>query len=267
MIDTCEKIWLHLYDLCFPQLTEDEWLNIAAGFESRANFPNCLGAIDGKHVRIIQPPGSGSTYFNYKKYFSIVLLAVCDSNYRFIYIDTGSYGKASDSSVFKNSELLKKIKENTLNIPKSKPLSTGGDNLSFTFIGDEAFGLSTYMLRPYGGKNLSQQKKIFNYRLSRARRYIECSFGILTNKWRIFHRPLNLKVENAEIIIRACCVLHNFVRNRDGVDFENTLNVIGLNEDERVTRECERSAFAIREKFAQYFSSAEGSVPWQNNFI
>lgn len=258
---------MHLYDLCFPKLTEDEWLNIAAGFELKANFPNCLGAIDGKHVRMIQPAGSGSTYFNYKKYFSIVLLAVCDSNYRFTYIDTGSYGKASDSSVFKNSTLLKKIKDNTLNIPKSKPLSTGGDSVPFTFIGDEAFGLSTYMQRPYGGKNLTQQKKIFNYRLSRARRYIECSFGILTNKWRIFHRPLNLKVENAESIIRACCVLHNFVRNRDGFDFENTLNVIGLNEDESITRECERSAFTIREKFAQYFSSEEGSVPWQNNCV
>jgi len=59
-------------------------------------------------------------------------------------------------------------------------------------------------------------KTVFNYRLSRARRFIECLFGILTNKWRIFHRPLNVNIELAIDIIKACVVLHNFVRLRDG---------------------------------------------------
>lgn len=186
VIDVCENIWQHLRDLCFPELIQEEWLKIAGGFETRANFPNCIGAIDGKHVRLIQPSGSGSTYFCYKKYFSMVLLAVCDSNYRFTFVDIGSYGKASDSSIYKHSVLFQKMNENTLNIPNDRPVSIAGDPLPFTFIGDEAFGLSTHMQRPYGGKNLSQKKKIFNYRLSRARRYIECAFGILTNKWRIF---------------------------------------------------------------------------------
>lgn len=51
--------------MCIPQPTEENWLNIADGFESRANFPHCIGAIDGKHIRVTQPKESGSLYFNY----------------------------------------------------------------------------------------------------------------------------------------------------------------------------------------------------------
>lgn len=35
-----------------PELTEEKWRNIADGFKYRANFPYCLGAIDGKHIRL-----------------------------------------------------------------------------------------------------------------------------------------------------------------------------------------------------------------------
>lgn len=72
------------------------WLKIAKEFNKRANFPNCLGAVDGKHIRIIKPERSGSLYMNYKHYFSIGLLAIADANYKFIYVDVGSYGKDSD---------------------------------------------------------------------------------------------------------------------------------------------------------------------------
>ena len=114
---------------------------------------------------------------------------------------------------------------------------------------------------------LQHQKKIFNYRLSRARRYIESAFGILTNKWCIFQRPLDLNVENAEIVIRACCALHNFVRERDGVQFEHTLNVEGLIDGDRIRQTgCPRLAITVREKFAEYFCSV-GSVSWQNRMV
>ena len=42
----------------------------------------CLGAVDGMHVASIRPLKSGTIYFNYKKFFSIVLLAVSDTNYQ-----------------------------------------------------------------------------------------------------------------------------------------------------------------------------------------
>lgn len=106
--DVCENIWKYLKDICFVQLTEENWHNIRNGFRTRANFPNCVGAVDGKHVRIIKPTDSGSLYYNYKHYFSLVLMAVCDSDYKFTFIDVGSYGKHADSTVFEDSAFYKK---------------------------------------------------------------------------------------------------------------------------------------------------------------
>ena len=60
------------------------------------DFPNCVDVVDGKHIRIVCSPSSGSQYFNYKKYFSIALLDVADANYCFTAIDVGSYGREGD---------------------------------------------------------------------------------------------------------------------------------------------------------------------------
>ncbi|CAI6350197.1 unnamed protein product [Macrosiphum euphorbiae] len=59
-----------------PKPTKEDWVEISNIFYSKTNFPNCLGAIDGKHIRCRNPNNSGSFYFNYKKYFSIVLMAI-----------------------------------------------------------------------------------------------------------------------------------------------------------------------------------------------
>ncbi|KAJ8959283.1 hypothetical protein NQ314_006290 [Rhamnusium bicolor] len=119
--------------------------------------------------------------------------------------------------------LWKELIQGTLNIPTPRPLGEQSQvNVPFVFIGDEGFGLHNNLLRPFGGTHLDQTKRIFNYRLTRARRYVECGFGILANKWRIFHRPLDVHDETAIWRVKACTVLHNFVREKDGFNFENT---------------------------------------------
>ena len=85
--------------------TSDEWKNIAKQFGDRWQLHNCVGALDGKHVAIQCPPGAGSLYYNYKGYHSIILMALVDADYKFIWAEVGSNGSAGDAQVFNNSEL------------------------------------------------------------------------------------------------------------------------------------------------------------------
>ena len=117
VLEVCEAIWQHLQRICFPELTQAEWRHVAKVFEEKAHFPNCIGAIDGKHIHIRAPAHSGSLYFNYKKFFSMVLFAVCDANYRFLFIDVGSYGRSSDSTIYANSIFFQHLQNKALNIP------------------------------------------------------------------------------------------------------------------------------------------------------
>ncbi|XP_071534104.1 uncharacterized protein [Panulirus ornatus] len=211
---------------------------------------------------------SCSMYHNYKKFFSTVLLAMCDTNYSFTYVDIGAYGKSSDPAVFHNSMLYKKLMENTMNLPDAKPIFSNNTTcLPHVIVGDEAFGIMKHIMRPYSGKHLTYKKKIFNYRLSRARQYIECTFGILANKWRIFHRPLNVEMLFAENIIKAYCILHNYVRERDGYKFEDTLFEAPMADltEGNATRGSV-SANQARDMYADYFVT-EGRCAWQDKMI
>jgi hypothetical protein len=70
----CNSLWDLLKDAFLPQLTEDKWREIGNGFQKFSHFPHCLGAVDGKHIRVKRFPRSGSMNLNYKGNFSIVLI-------------------------------------------------------------------------------------------------------------------------------------------------------------------------------------------------
>ncbi|CAI6368596.1 unnamed protein product [Macrosiphum euphorbiae] len=264
----CCAIWSVLRLECIPEPDKDKWKSISQKFETRANFPNCIGAVDGKHVRIVHP--LNSMHINYKGYSSIVLMAVADADYRFVYANIGAYGKDCDSNVFQKCQLWRSIVNDTMDIPEEKCLPGSQDKkIPYYLVGDEAFGLHKHLLKPYGGHSLTIKKRIFNYRLSRARRFVECTFGILSNKWRIFHRAINLDPDFATDIVKACVVLHNFVRDRDGFETEDMLSIAGLESDpgnppgEMRRNQATASAKNVRDVLSNYFMTENGSVPWQ----
>lgn len=109
VIEVCKAIIEKLMSITMPKPTADQWKKIAEEFWNIWNFPNCIGALDGKHVVIQAPANSGSQFFNYKKTFSIVLLALVDAHYRFIAVDIGGYGRNSDGGLFTISNLGKAL--------------------------------------------------------------------------------------------------------------------------------------------------------------
>ncbi|KAJ8958779.1 hypothetical protein NQ314_006355 [Rhamnusium bicolor] len=158
------------------------------------------------------------------------------------------------------------MKNGSLNIPDPAPLQQDLI-LPFVLVGDEAFALDANLLRPFGGQNLTVAKRIFNYRFTRARRFVECTFGILANKWRIFHRLLIVSKEFAKDIVKATVILHNLVRERDGLrpsDMYVGTHTQGLQDIPQGTGvRGGRHANDVRNEFSNYFMSPTGSLPWQ----
>jgi len=103
VVRVCDAIWKVLHKEQLPLPTTDMWFANASKFELLWNFPHCAGVVDGKHIVMQAPPNSGSTYYNYKGNFSIVLLAVVDAEYRFTAVDIGQYGSSSDSWILSHS--------------------------------------------------------------------------------------------------------------------------------------------------------------------
>lgn len=148
---------------------------------------------------------------------SVVLLAIADAHCRFLAVDIGAYGSFSDGGVLRASALGQQLKNGTLELPEPSMLPNSNILAPHVLIGDEAFQLRQDFLRPFPGKQLSTMRQIFNYRLSRARRCIECAFGLLANRWRVYRSPIYLMPNNVDKVIKATIVLHNYMINEDNV--------------------------------------------------
>ena len=104
----------------------EDWKKIEQRFRNRWNVPHPVGALDGKHIAIKNPKKSGSEYFNYKGYFSLVLLALVNADYKFLWVNAGSSGLSSDVQIFNHSKLKRRIENGTLGLPAPEPLGPGG---------------------------------------------------------------------------------------------------------------------------------------------
>lgn len=180
VIETCKALYEILSPTHLKVPTEEGWREIAVDFSRIWNSPNCVGAIDGKHVAIQCPPKAGSDYYCYKKFHSIVLMATCDAKYRFTLIDVGSYGRDGDRTVFATSQISAALKSGALNLPEPCRLPYSDLEIPHYFNGDEAFPLLDNLMKPFPGRNtgaLAVERRIFNYRY--FKRNLSCSFSFI----------------------------------------------------------------------------------------
>jgi hypothetical protein len=288
--EVCTAILAEFTDemLTLPN-TEEGWRALATQWYETWQFPNTIGAIDGKHVAIRAPLNSGSEYYNYKGFFSIILFAMVSADYKFTYLDVSANGSSSDARIYNHSDLRAGLHANDINgwpPPQTLPNDENGEKVPYFIVGDDAFALRTYLMKPYGSRNLTKEERIFNYRLSRARRVVENSFGILANRFRVLLTTMCHEPDTVRLIVSTCCVLHNLMRTRyptlqnrlldrdgpnqevipgewrEGRNLEDTQyrNVQGPN---RASREGK----AQRNLLKHWCNSPVGSVSWQERTV
>ena len=271
--------------------TKEEWKEIADKTVERWQFPNCFGAADGKHVAILHPKNSGSDYYNYKGFFSIVLLAIVDYDYKFLFVDVGCQGRISDGGVYRNSAFYKALENESLNLPDPVPLPKSKDprwmfDQSDEPIPDDAFTLGKHCMKPFPESNLSDRNRIFNYRLSRMRRISENVFGIWGNTFRVFTTTMALEPNKAVDITLATIALHNMLRMKSREKYTADGYLHTDNEEGNVTSgdwridagnfskpspktKSNRAAASperMRNLLADYFYGI-GQIPWQWNIL
>ena len=263
--------------------SEQEWLNISKTFETRWNYPHALGAIDGKHVTIRKPSNAGSYYYNYKHMDSIILLAIAGPEYECLYDDVESKDQVNDSGVLNKTSLLQAIQNGSVKLPKDDALPVNDVIAPYVFVGDDAFALKKFMMKPYPQQNLTADKRAYNYRHSRATRIISDNlFVVLANRWRIFFTTRNLEPKHVENIVLTALALHNMLiknpayrpgnladtllENGEALEGEWRDNVAT---DSFYPLQIPRSghnpsiaAKTVRDNFKDYFMK-EGVVDWQ----
>ena len=266
--------------------TEEEWKNVADYFSKRWQFHNCLGAVDGKHVAIKCPHCGGSLYYNYKGFHSIVLMALVDANYRFLYVDVGANGSCSDGGVFKDTSLYDALENGRAGVPEPLPLPGDTEDVHYALIADDAFATRIWLMKPFPHRGLDHDERVLNYRLSRARRVVENAFGILAHRFRCLLSVMQIKPENVLKVVMAACVLHNLISLRNPrqitylADTEDTgsgqlirgqwreeLGDDILADLESIPRNTSTKAAKLQRNYLKVYYINVGAVPWQEEFI
>ncbi len=205
-------------------------------------------------------------------------MALVDADYKFIWIDVGANGSASDAQIFNSSELYECIETGQIGLPPVVPLPNDNRPMPFFIIGDDAFPLCTWLMKPFSHRNMEMDERIFNYS---AQRVSENAFGIMVNCWRCLLKPQEQNLKIFESIVSTCCCLHNLCCNRypgnPPFDRDNGNHQVipgewrdnaDLTELQRLrgnvgTRVARRQRLYLK----KCYSSEEGSVPWQNDMV
>lgn len=266
--------------------TQEAWKKVAADFFRVWNYPSCIGALDGKRILIAKPNNSGSDFYDYKGHCSIVLMALVDADYKFLYCDVGTNGRASDGGVWQKCTLNKALEDKQLNIPNPQNIPYTERLAPYVIVADDAFPLKAWMMKPFKGNDLPYDKLIYNYRHSRARRVSENAFGILVSRFQIFRQPIRTSPDRVRKVTLAALVLHNYLRQNAGcndippemLDREDTNNgriVAGEWRNgagngwvplQAPGRRATQEAVAVRDMFCTYFNN-EGKIAGQDAMV
>ena len=253
-----EYLWQEAISSNLPKCREDFEEKIV-DMEEFWQFPCTWAALDGCHIPMKCPPGGLAAckeYHNFKNFYSIVLMALVDSNYRFIWGSCGFPGNSHDSVIFQSTNLWNSIQEGMLpNVGKQ----VGKVNIPPLIIADSAFPLRTWLMKPYTDAVLSPQQKYFNYRLSRARMVTECAYGQLKGRWRVLYKKNESDKEQVRITVLACMVLHNVcIMQGDAISKKLDLTIDPVSNEKR-DREEVRKLLQMRECKSIHDNSKEAN--------
>ena len=205
-----QKLWATY--VRFPE-SELEFTEKLQDMKSLWHFGYAFCAADGSHLPIKLPEGGDEarkSYRCFKNFYSIVLMAMVDANLRFIWASCGFPGNSHDSTIFQSTQKYSNIVSGDV-LPEVIQYVDGDVNYPVPpiVLGDSAFPLQTWLLKPYGDAVPSKKQRYFNYRLSRARIVSECPFGQLKGRFRILHRRCESSNDIHKIVALACVLLHN----------------------------------------------------------
>ena len=203
-----ENFWTDAISSLMPK-SEEEFREKILDMEEMWQFPCCWSALDGCHIPVKCPPGgqeSSKEYHNFKNFYSVVLMSLVDSHYRFIWGSCGFPGNSHDSIIFQSTDMWNSIQEGC--IPEIGKV-IAKINVPPLIVADSAFPLRGWLMKPYTDAILSPQQKYFNYRLSRARMVTEGAYGQLKGRWRVLLRKNESETDMVTLSTLACMVLHN----------------------------------------------------------
>lgn len=189
------------------------------GFKE-AGFPGCIGAMDACRIVISKPKDVEDldAYINEKNVFSTTLLAVCDNEYRFTYVNVGHPGTFEDADVFRRCELFEAFNDDPHSL---LPAEFHVDNSVYTYhiVADAGFPLSEFVMTPYEDNGcLTPQETEYNRRHSSAMTKMSKSVSLLKGRFRRLKILLMQHLAQCSVAIKTCCILHNICLEEGNLD-------------------------------------------------
>ena len=191
---------------------------VTAAFQSKQQFPNCIGAIDGSHIYIASPSNTivAADHRNRYKSFSILLQGVVDSKCYFTSVNTGPPGSLHDSAHFKTTELYRKVEEGIMGGFHDDPQNwVAGLPFPPYIVADRGYPLLSWCITPFKmgpmGSPLSREEVWFYRKHSSTRMSVERGFDILKARFKEIGTKSSLKFDFLPTVVHSYCILHNIL--------------------------------------------------------